>query len=333
MKKLVAVILLFASVGTYLFFFNPSDERKVKKYAKSEYGIDIKVKKVSNKGFQSDDTYVVFPKKHEDLEFAITFPNGNGEITDNYSRALAADEKLHQLKKVMPRIKELGFKGSDNGNLKMDFVKIGKDPSENKYLVHLSSPKPIEIATFEEEDLDKYLKLLTLIQESRAEINRVYITDERNVVDRNSIVLNMDNLKKVKTKEGLLFHLKRFNWEFASYYQNKKWESEKEKVENERFTFGSEYDDYWFNCGELNEHEECTSLLAHVEFKGNSLNKQNVHLEEDLTSIIKLFDRIAPKAQKEYSFTEEGSNDAKRFHDYEIKKFDDISSFIGKNFK
>ncbi|MFI8687534.1 hypothetical protein [Rossellomorea sp. NPDC077527] len=333
MKKLIAVIFLFASVGIYLFIYFPSDERKVKNYAKSEYGIDVEVKKVSNKGFGSDETYVVFPENHEDLEFAISFPNGAGEITDNYSRALAADEKLHQLKKVMPGIKGLGFEASDNGKLKVNFVKIGKDPSENKYLVNLSSPKPIEIAKFEEEDLDKYFKLLTLIQESRAEINRVYITDERSAVDSNTIEFNMDNLKNVKTKEDLLFHLKRFNWELASYYANKKWESEKEKIENGRFTFGSEYDDYWFNCGELNEQEECTSILALVKFKENSLNKQNVYLKEDLISILHFFDRIAPKANIEYRFIEKGSNESKRFTEYEIKKYHDISAFIDKNLR
>ncbi|WP_226675889.1 hypothetical protein [Rossellomorea aquimaris] len=333
MKKLIAVIFLFASVGVYLVINFPSDERKVKEYAENEYGIDVEVKKVSNEGFGSDDTYVVFPENHEDLEFAITFPNGDGVITDNYARALAADEKLHQLKKVMPGIKDLGFGASDNGKLKVSFVKIGKEPSENKYLVNLSSPKPIKIAKFEKEDLNRYFKLLILIQESRAEVNRVYITDKRGPVDRNTIALNMDKLKNVKTKEDLLFHLKRFNWEFASYYANKKWESEKEKIENGRFRFGSEYDDYWFRCGELNEQEECTSILALVKFKENSLNKQNVYLKEDLTSILHFFDRIAPMANIEYRFTEEGSNESKIFTEYEIKKYHDISAFIDKNLK
>lgn len=334
MKKLVAVTLLFASVGIYLFFLYPSDERKVQEYAKEEYGIDVEIKDVSNKGFQSEYEYEVSPLKHDDLEFTIILPNGEGEITDNYSRALAADKELHQLDSIMPKMKELGFKGgSQNGNLKMNFVKMGKDPSVNKYMVDLYTSSPIEIATFEEEQLDRYFKLLTLLKESGAKINRVYIYDKENSTDSNSVALNMDELKNANSKEDLLLHIKRFNWRFASYYQNKKWESEKEKVENERFKFGSGYADYWFNCGEVNENEECSRILVQVEFKDDSLNKENRYLEEDLTSIFHFFDRIAPHAQIEYRLIEEGSDDPKSVYRYKIKKFDDISSFIDKNFK
>lgn len=332
MKKLIAVVLLLVAVSGYLFFFYQSDERIVKEYAKNEYGIDVEIKELKNTGFLSDDEYIVFPKNHEDLEFTIIVPFDDGIISDNYSRALAADQELHKLKKVMSEVRDLGFSGSNNGEIKVDFVKIGKDLSSNKYIVNLYSDSPIKIVSFEDKELDRYFKLLSLIQQSEAKIHRVFISDRREPVDSNTIVLNMDNLNNVKTKEGLLLQIKRSNWKFASYYENKKWESKKAKVENERFTFGSKYDEYWFNCGEMNETGECTSIFVQIEFKENSLNQENVYLEEDLNSIFNLFKTIAPTANIEYSFIEEESDDSKRFMDHEIKKFGETSNFIEKHF-
>jgi hypothetical protein len=333
MKKVIAAAFLLIAVGAcLLFYFFQSGEYKVKEYAKSEYGLDVEIIEKTNTGFPSDTEYLVFPKNHEDLEFTIIVPFSDGGITDNYSRALVADKELHRLKKVMSDVKDLGFSPSGNGELKVDFVKMGREPDANKYLVHLNSGSPIKIASFENEELDRYLKLTKLIKQSGASVHRVIISDGHGH-DSKSITLNMDELKNTNSKEDLLNHIIRSNWKFASYYENKKWESKKEKVENERFTFGSKYDEYWFNCREMNENGVCTNIFVQVEFKDNSLNKENPYLEEDINSIVQLFKEIAPKANIEYSFIEEGSDDSTRFTGYEMKKFDDTSSFIDKYFK
>lgn len=101
-----------------------------------------------------------------------------------------------------------------------------------------------------------------------------------------------------------------------------------------RFTFDSEYSDYWFNCRETNEQGECTNIFVTIYFNENSLTKANVNLEMDLNSIFTLFEeKIKPKASVEYNFIEKGSGNSVRFLDKEIARYDNTSDFIKQNFK
>lgn len=160
------------------------------------------------------------------------------------------------------------------------------------------------------------------------------VTDLREPADSNSFAFNMEHLQNVKTKEDLFVQIKRGSWELSSFHENKKWEAERAKVENDRFTFQSEYDNYWFNCRETNEKGECTNIFVTVYFDENSLTKANVHLEQDLNAIFTLFEKtITPRVAIEYSFIEKGSDDSIRFLDKEIATYENTSHFIRQNFK
>lgn len=295
---------------------------------KNEYGINVEIKQLIRYGIASNKEYIVSPKNNKDIEFSVIIdPSTERVITDNYSRALEVNIEQHKLEKVIPDIEKLGFIGSINDEIRVSFL-------GEQNIVFLNSTSPFEIATFEEKELDRFFDIQELIKGSGALIHRVNVSDMREPSESNYISLDMGMLKSVSTKEDLLLQIKKSNWEIASFYENKKWESEKANVENERFTFGSKYDDYWFNCRETNEKGECTNIFVSLNFKENSLTKANNNLEKDFNSIFTLFEKtITPKAMIEYSFIEVGSDDSVRFTDQEIAKFGTTSNFIDKNFK
>lgn len=325
-KFIVMIPILFV-IAIFLYFFTQNDDRRVKTYMKDKYDMDIVIKhKGLTNGFPSDQEYIVYPKDHEDLTLSVILDN-QGKLTDNYARMLEADRELHKLKKVMPEIEKLGFASSKEDNLL--FV------SENSIWAYLYSPTALDIARFEDEDLDRFFALQKLIKQSEANIDYVNVTDMKEVSESTALSFDVESMGNIHTKEEFLFYMKKSNSAVASYYENKKWASEKEKVENDRFTFDSPNSkgDTWLNCREINQKGECTNLFVQIYFKDYTLTQGNSHLEEDFESIFTLFDKtIQPKASIEYSFIEESSDDSLRFTDYEITQYASTADFIEKNF-
>lgn len=301
-SKFIVMLPIIFVVAIFLYFFTQNDDRRVTTYMKDKYDMDIVIKnKGLTNGFPSDQEYMVYPKDHEDLTLSVIIDH-EGSLTDNYARMLEADRELHQLKKVMPEIEKLGFVASKEDNLL--FV------SENSISANLYSPTALDIAHFEEADLDRFFALQKLIKQSGATIDDVNVTD--------------------------IFYMKKSNATVASYYENKKWASKKEKVENDRFTFDSPSGkgDSWFNCREMNQKGECTNIFVQIYFKDHTLTQANRYLEEDFVSIFNLFEKtIQPKASIEYSFIEESSDDSLRFTNYEIAQYASTADFIKRNFQ
>ncbi|MDN4492163.1 hypothetical protein [Ureibacillus aquaedulcis] len=325
----ISLVLLVGTIFVY-YLFN-SEEAQVKKYVKEAYDLDVVIKTMSSSGIASDHVYTVYPTGHRHLEFEVSFDPSTSTMTDNYARAAEADEELHKLEKVIPAINELGFQGSewDDNEIRVAFL-----DSMKKNSIHLYTSTPIEYETFEEKELSRIFKLQELIKESGASLKYATVEDTREVPESNSIVIQMEDMAEVQTEDELLAQLKRSNWGLASFYENQKWAAEKEKVENERFTFGSQYDDYWFNCRKVNENGDCTNILVSIYFTENNLTQSNVYLEKDLNSIFSLFeDTISPNGSIEYAFNGEGSNNGLRLTKQEIKKFGSTSDFIHANFK
>ncbi|UHA73544.1 hypothetical protein [Paenibacillus sp. 481] len=322
----IALLLIVGAVFVYIYF--QSDEYRVKQYVKNEYGVNVEIIKLSREGIFSNKKYTVSPKNHKDIQFTVVIDyTTDSVIADNYARALEVDNELHKLEKVIPDVEKLGFKDGINDEIRVGFT-------EEKNSLFLHSISPIEIATFAEKELGRFFELQKLIKQSGALIHHVSVYDMREPSKRKSIHLDMEKIKSVTTKEQLLSHIKKSNWEMVSFYENKKWESEKASVENGRFTFGTKYDEYWFNCRETNEKGECSNILVTLSFKENSLTKANSNLEQDFNSIFTLFEEtITPKAKIEYIFIEDGASDPVRFTEQEIAKFGTTSNFIAKNFK
>lgn len=325
-SRLVIVLPILLVGAIALYFFSQTDERQVTTYMKDKYGIDIMIKnKGLTNGFPSDQEFTVYPKNHNDLKFSVII-DSQGNITDNYSRMFEGDRERHKLQKIMPEIEKLGFVIAKDDDLL--FV------SENSISVNLYSPTTLEVAHFEDQNLDRFFALQKLIKQSGALVDLVHVTDMKEVSESTAIGFDMKHAESIHTKEQLLSLIKKSNMVIASYYENKKWESEKEKVENDRFTFDSNYSDNWFNCRETNNKGECTNIFVQIYFKDHSLTKANSHLKEDFNRIFTLFEKtIQPKASIEYSFIEESSDDSIRFTEQEIAQYASTADFIQKNFK
>lgn len=339
-KRLAIISLLFVMILSACSSL--SNDQLIKDYVKDTHGIDIVIKNsYKNELELGEDSYIVAPVDHQEMDFLVVVEsylaedepelNYKGEhlIRDNYTTALAADTELHKLDSIISEINKLGFSESfDNENR----VFFGEEGREIWGLLY--SKLPMEIKSFEEKDLDRLFELYKLIKQSGALFDMIIISDMRANHERGSFVFDMKGLKNVNTKEAFLLEMKKTNANIASFYENKKWASEKDKIENDRFTFDSEYDDFWFNCREVNENGECTNIFVTVYFKENSLTKPNSNLEQDLNSIFNLFEKtITPKALIEYNFIEVSSDDGIRFQEHEIKKYSSTLDFINNNFK
>lgn len=287
----LSISLLLMAGTIFWYFYSQSDKQLVKEYVKNEYGINVKIKEVHRGGFESsEDEYIVFPKNHHELVFSViieSLPFTDGErnysITDNYTRAVAADVELHRLKKWAPDLEKLELKGYDHDEIGIDLVGTSN-------FLQLTSIHPIDMFNFEEEEFDRFFDLQELIKQSGALIHKVYVTDTTNDKPWDSIELDMENLKSVRTKDEFLLELKKSNEIIASVYESTKWKFEKEKIENERFTFGSPIGDYknnnyWFQCNGVNEKGECNGIFVRLIFAENSLTEAHVNLEKDLNSI------------------------------------------------
>lgn len=326
------IILVIASFAIYnAYFTNAAEERKVKEYVKEKYGYNVEIKSLSRAGFNADYEFLVFPENHKDLQFEVVLDSYTDAITDDYAYAIEADKAFHQLEKVIPAIEQLGFQGPDyfDGEIRVDYW-----AEKKMHNLYLYSVTPLEMATFEDQELDRFFELQRIIQQSGADITAVSVTDMREPADSKSVSFNMNAVKSVNTKEALFTQIKRGSWELASFDENKKWEAEKAKIENDRFTFQSEYDDYWFNCRETNEKGECTNIFVTIYFNENSLTQSNTYLEQDLDAIFTLFEKtMTPRAAIEYNFIEKGSDDSVRFLDKEIERYESTAQFIRQNFK
>lgn len=326
------IILVIASIALYITYFtNAAEERKVKEYVKEKYGYHVEIKSLSRAGFNADYEFVVFPKDHNDLQFTVILEPNSDLITDDYTDALEADKAFHKLEKVIPAIEQLGFQGPDYFDGE---IRVGYSTEKKMNDLSLYSSTPIELDNFEEKQLDRFFELQRLIKQSGAGIATVIATDMREPADSKTVSFNMKAVQSVNSKEDFFVQLKRGSLELASLAENKKWEAEKAKVENDRFTFQSEYDDYWFHCRETNEKGECTNIFVTMYFNENSLTKSNDYLEQDLNAVFTLFEKtITPRASIEYNFIEKASNDGVRFLDKEIARYESTSQFIQQNFK
>ncbi|TYR73426.1 hypothetical protein FZC79_18455 [Rossellomorea vietnamensis] len=332
MKKVIlGFVMITAALVFLLNAFLTKEHREVKNYIEEKYRFSADIKKVESYGFPSDNEYIVSPSHNMDLEFTVIPDPREDAFTDDYPKAKEAYQESQKLKKSAPEIKKLGFHSLEHEELRLSF-----NQRNNYFTLILQTDSPIDIASFEEKELDRFFKLQELIKKSNAKVNHVTVYDNRDLVDRNSIILNMQHLREVKTKEELLLGIKKSDSGIASFYENEKWKAEKEKVENDRFTFGSEYSEswFWFSCSVTNEKGECSNIFVSVYFSENMLTKTNEYLEEDLNSIFTLFEKtIAPNAAIEYNFLEQGSHNSVRFTKNQIANYESTEKFINKNFK
>jgi hypothetical protein len=319
---------------------NPDGDQLIINYIKEKYGVNsvIKEKHEEPEMVSSEVNYILYSKDNEDVLFTVTVDYAGDEpkIKDTYNQAVETNKEYQKLKKVIPAIKKIGFKGRSSAEIRVDYKsqKVGNG-WRNYISLYLKTDSPINIRTFEEKELVRFYKLVKIIQDSGAAIDHVGVEDNQEMTETTTIVIKMNQLKDVKSTDEFLFQLKKSNWELASFYANKKWEDEAKKVENERFKFGAQYEDYWFNCLVQNEKGECTSILATVTYQNGGLKQSNPHLKEDLNKIFAFFENtMKPKPTVELSLQESGdSGEMVRFTQAELKQFKSTDDLIKGLFK
>ncbi|KMY50228.1 hypothetical protein [Peribacillus loiseleuriae] len=313
---------------------------EVRNYVKDKYGIAVYIESKSGGNDISigEAEYTVVQKNNKDVTFTVkvNYLGDKPEISDDYKFALEAHKEFKRLKPVIPDIHKLGFQGrySKNGEIYIDYTGNQRIGNEDKNIIGLSlkTETNIEYKPFTDDEVDRYYQLAKLIQKSKADIDEIYITDMREPAYSNGV--SMGNLDAIKTKEDFIVHLKAQNSDIASYEVDKKWETEARKIENQRFVFGSEYEDFWLNCGEPSGKGDCGSYSVIVTYEENGLNQTNPHLKDDLNSVFLLLEQtIAPKIKVNYEFVEGGESDvAVRFTHQEHIKYKTTEELIKELF-
>ncbi|MED1863888.1 hypothetical protein P4V41_10545 [Fictibacillus nanhaiensis] len=340
MKKIIffvtcAVIIILM---LYLNLKIESNDDVVKGYMKNKHGIDVKIveKKEESPMVSSEIVYIVSPVDQSEVLFTVTVnPDTDpAQIKDTYNQAVQTYKEYHKLETVVPEIKKLGF----SGEFKPHPLRYESKQVNGKWQNYISLPlkmnSRLNISSFEEKELDRFIKLIKLIQNSGASIQQVTVEDSGDELESKKIIMKMDHLKDISSREAFLTQLKTMNWELASSYSNKKWEKEAQKIENERFSFGSEYDEHWFNCQTTNEKGECTSILVPVTYQKDGLNQRNPFLKEDLNTIFHFFDHtMKPKPNVEYILLEPDNPNTVRFTQADRNQYKSTEDLIRGLFK
>lgn len=280
----------------------------VEDYVEEKYGFKVDVIETNSYGIGSATEYTVSSKDDEHIQFMVSVDAYDYTvIEDNYDTALEIDKEYEKLKTVIPDIEALGFSGMEGAPIRLHYI----EGIEDKAFLHLESDKPVNYATFVEEDFDTYYELYGLIKKSQANIESVAAS---NASDQNSnqngISFYMDPPGETRTKEELLLDIKAGHVEIVEHEVEERLAKEVDLLNNERFYLGNQYDESasnpvgsWFNCSSPNLQRECEAGVLSVTYYKEGLNKNNPKLNEDLTSIIQFVEtHLEPEIKIDYIY-------------------------------
>ncbi|QHJ69129.1 hypothetical protein [Planococcus halotolerans] len=276
-------------------------EQLAKDYAEEKYGFEVDVIEDDVAKIYSSADVILSPKNDEDIRFGVLINHSDHSIIeDDYQFALEADKELQKLTPFLPAIEDLGFTGSDNTGIRLNYI-------EESTFLSLRSDKEVNFKNFIEEELDRYYELYQLIKKSQANLTSFSVSGSD---EENGISLYLEPPSMVKTKEEFLTTLKINHLELVNHEIESQYATEVKNLNNERFNFGNHYDhtydnpfDSWLHCTEINEVAECTSAVLAVTYQEDKLNSSNPHLNEDLTSIFKFIEtHLEPEIKIEFVY-------------------------------
>ncbi|OJH19538.1 hypothetical protein BLX88_10215 [Bacillus obstructivus] len=329
-KTIIILISVVIVIGASLIIgVKTNASLKTRYYVFHKYGmfIDIIDREGGNRLELGYDRFTVSPKNNKRLTFTVYIDYTSNKITDTYDQGLKTYKEEKKLnKEISSQIYNLGFKDEFSNYIDLQFVAGGENNYKN--LLYLSTEKPIQFNPFKEKK--RYYQLLEVLKKSHANIHKVIVTD----ANSNSLQLDKYMLQNDLNSDEFLTRLKIANWELASYYSNKKWSKELDKIKNERFYFGSQYDKYTYNCQVMNQKAECTTILVIVTYQNGGLNMKNPYLKEDLKTIFNFFDHtMKPKPRWEILFVEPDTQKSVRFFESDRNRFKNIDVFLMNYFK
>lgn len=276
-------------------------EQLAKDYAEEKYGFEVDVVEDDIAKIYSSADVILSPKNAEEIRFGVQIDHSDHTIIkDDYQFALDADKELKKLKSVIPAIEKLGFTGTENSAIRLNYI-------DDSTFLSLRSDEVVDFKNFIEEELDRYYELYQLIKKSQANLTSFSVSGSD---EENGISLYLEPPSMVKTKDEFLIALKIGYLELVNYEIESQYATEVKNLNNDRFNLGNQYDhtyddpfDSWLHCTEANEAAECTSAVLSVTYQEDKLNSSNPHLTEDLTAIFKFIEtHLEPEIKIEFVY-------------------------------
>lgn len=309
-SAIIIVPLALFAIHLYSAFaplFTTAPNHVVEDYVEEKYGFEVEVVEKNSYGIGSDIEFTVSPKKEEHIRFVVTVdPDDYTIIEDDYEFALNTDKEYEKLKTVIPEIEKLGFTGNEGDMIRLKYI------GDSTYL-YLESDKAVNYKTFVKEDLDTYYELYKLIKKSQANISSVDAAGAyKEQETQNGISFDLEKPGTERTKEQFLADLKKNHWEIGNFEVESRLAKEVKQLNNERFHFGSQYDDThddpfdsWFHCDGSNEQGECLSAVLSVTYQKGGLHSDNPYLSEDLIAIFDFIEtHLEPEIKINYIYFE-----------------------------
>lgn len=337
---MVSLITVAVLVGSFIFFIRYVPIGFVNAYTIAEYREVVKIKQESTSGIGSPAVFYVQSVGNPKLQFTIeaerSFFLGILEEVrgDTYEDGLTTYHEQMKLDTVTGDIEELGFHGIDEEDIILDFLTThrNEDGVSLKTLSLMSEDK-LNFRQFKEEELPRIHQLLALIHNSGAAVSRIYIDDEQTLSH-----LRFDGYVSTTplSQEELYDYLRKTNWEISNYESQVKWESEFEKIENERFTFGFDSTDLIYQCTDFTDEGICNEIYLTVRYEHNGLTSENEHLVADVSVILNLVENTMTELESyELFFVEELDNNwykEVRFTNEEREQFESVEQLVEEMF-
>ncbi|WEG16674.1 hypothetical protein PQ478_19545 [Alkalihalophilus pseudofirmus] len=339
-KVIVSLIAAAALVFSFLFFIRYVPTGFVNAYTIAEHREVVKIDRVSTSGWGSPATYRVQSLRNPKLWFTVKVARSSilelpqSVIEDTYEDGQTTYHEQMKLDTVTGDIEELGFHGIDEEDIILDFLPThrNEDGVSLKTLSLMSEDK-LNFRQFKEEELPRIYQLLALIHNSGAAVSRIYIDDEQTLSR-----LRFDGYVSTTplSQEELYDYLRKTNREISNYESQVKWESEFEKVENERFTFGFDSTDLIYQCTDFTDESICNEIYLTIRYEHNGLTSENEHLVADVSVILNLVeDTMTELESYELFFVEELDNNwykEVRFTNEEREQFESVEQLVEELF-
>lgn len=318
--------------GVFAPLFTIAPDQYVKEYVEENYGIEVDVidESMGEDGYRE---FTVSPIKNKDMKFGVySMAKFYPTFGDDYEFSLYKYEENPKLNSIVSDIEKLGFKGYEGQNIELSFT-----PGYSN--LTLEAGTLINYKTFIKNEFDTYYALYELVHKSNLDI--VYVEVENPHADEdnwNSIMFEVGDPNVLKSKKEFLLELEKENWKLVEDREESRFEKEVEAISNERFKFGSRYEQEkdnpyaaWLNCTEVNEESKCTTVNLTVTYTKNSFTASKLQLKEDITAIFNFIDtHLKPEFQMDMVYFEESELEEEDFIiPYENREdIDELIEFI-----
>lgn len=212
MKWIVlTVFVCLISFCLYLVFSGHqkySDEAIIKKYLKEKYNIEVVMthKSAKHSGNVGNVPHTFALKNNRNIEFDV-WVYGAFSTNINYDEYEFGKESYKEYKKIKPYlndIEKLGFQKKKDTNI-VQYNRFSEGPL--KHTFYIESKKPFNVEEFEEKELDRIFNLIKIIQNSKANISTIRLSETKKY--GNLIVI--ENIESIHSKESLKEELLRYH--------------------------------------------------------------------------------------------------------------------------